>query len=111
MEHFFPEILITYLLPFRQAFSSSGWRYFQGFIVGLLLGYGRYSQKRLHHGGVSGSMIGRFILCCTASLPWLADSQTAVNESMLSLAKLKRCLRRYVIKGLLLRKSASGADL
>ena len=41
MEHCFPEILITYWLPFRQAFSSSGWRYFQGFIAGLLLGYGR----------------------------------------------------------------------
>ena len=55
MEHFFPEILITDWLPFRQAFSSAGWRYFQGNISGLLLGYGRDSQKRLKWGGVSGS--------------------------------------------------------
>lgn len=47
MEHFFPEILITYLLPFRQAFSQPGFAYFQGFIVGLLLLNGRKTVTRI----------------------------------------------------------------
>jgi|TARA_Y100000310_G_C20642572_1_gene794790 hypothetical protein len=37
MEHFFPEILITYLCCFRQAFYSTGYGYFQGFIIAQLL--------------------------------------------------------------------------
>ncbi len=37
MEHFFPEILITYLATFRQAFYSTGYGYFQGFIIAQLL--------------------------------------------------------------------------
>ena len=41
MENFFPEILIQYLLPFRQAFSKPGFGYFQGFIAALLLSQGR----------------------------------------------------------------------
>ncbi|MBI1924920.1 hypothetical protein HYR99_11815 [Candidatus Poribacteria bacterium] len=54
--------------------------------------------------------IGRLILCSTVSLPWVTDSQTVVNESMFSLAKLRRWFRCYVIKGLLFSKPASGAD-
>jgi hypothetical protein len=41
MNNFFPEIVVTYLVPFRQAFSQPGWRYFQGFIWALLLSTGR----------------------------------------------------------------------
>ena len=41
MNDFFPEELIAYLLPFRQAFSQPGWRYFQGFIWAMLLSKGR----------------------------------------------------------------------
>jgi hypothetical protein len=41
MNDFFPEILVTYLLPFRQAFSQPGWRYFQGFMWAMLLSTGR----------------------------------------------------------------------
>ena len=41
MNNFFPTILVTYLLPFRQAFSQPGWRYFQGFIWAMLLSTGR----------------------------------------------------------------------
>lgn len=43
MEHFFPEILITYLACFRSAFLrrfdhySTGYGYFQGFIIAQLL--------------------------------------------------------------------------
>lgn len=37
MEHFFPEILITYLDCFRSAFYSTGYGYFQGFIIAQLL--------------------------------------------------------------------------
>ncbi len=41
MNDFFPTILITYLLPFRQAFYRPGWQYFQGFIWAMLLSGGR----------------------------------------------------------------------
>ncbi len=41
METFFPEILITYLAHFRQGFSASNFRYFQGFIIAFLLKEGR----------------------------------------------------------------------
>lgn len=41
MENVFPTILVTYLLPFRQAFSQPGWQYFQGFIWVMLLSRGR----------------------------------------------------------------------
>ena len=37
MQHFFPEILITYLVCFRSAFYSTGYGYFQGFIIAQLL--------------------------------------------------------------------------
>jgi hypothetical protein len=41
MNHFFPEILLAYLLPFRQAFFQPGWQYFQGYIWALLVSGGR----------------------------------------------------------------------
>jgi hypothetical protein len=41
MNDVFPTILVTYLLPFRQAFSQPGWQYFQGFIWAMLLSRGR----------------------------------------------------------------------
>lgn len=41
MNDFFPTILITYVLPFRQAFYHPGWQYFQGFMWALLLSQGR----------------------------------------------------------------------
>ena len=47
MNDFFPEILITYLWHFRQAFSTPGFGYFQGFIAALLLVYGRHTVTRL----------------------------------------------------------------
>lgn len=37
MEAFFPELLITYLLAFRQAFSETSFRYFPGFIFAVLI--------------------------------------------------------------------------
>jgi hypothetical protein len=54
--------------------------------------------------------IGRFILCSTASLPWVTDSSTTVNESRLSFPKRRRCLRQSVIKRLQCDKSAPEAD-
>ena len=47
MNDFFPEILVTYLLPFRQAFSQPGWRYFQGFIWAMLLSTGRKCMSQI----------------------------------------------------------------
>lgn len=41
MNDFFPTILITYLLPFRQAFYQPGWRYFRGFMWAMLFVRGR----------------------------------------------------------------------
>jgi len=41
MDNFFPAIIIAYLWHFRQAFSSTSFPYFQGFIVALLLKEGR----------------------------------------------------------------------
>ncbi len=47
MDSFFPEILITYLCHFRQAFSSTSFPYFQGFIAALLLSSGRKCVTRI----------------------------------------------------------------
>jgi hypothetical protein len=47
MNHFFPEILVTYVLPFRQAFYQSGWQYFQGFIWAMLLSGGRKCMTQI----------------------------------------------------------------
>lgn len=41
MNDVFPALFLTYLLPFRQAFSQPGWQYFQGFIWAILLSRGR----------------------------------------------------------------------
>lgn len=41
MNNFFPEIVITYLYHFRQAFSQPNFLYFQGFIIAFLLSGGR----------------------------------------------------------------------
>jgi hypothetical protein len=47
MNHFFPTILVTYLLPFRQAFYQPGWQYFQGWIWAVLLSGGRKCVTRI----------------------------------------------------------------
>jgi len=47
MENFFPEILITYLLWFRQAFFKSGFVFFEGFICCQLLAGGRKTITRI----------------------------------------------------------------
>jgi hypothetical protein len=47
MNHCFPEILITYVLPFRQAFYQPGWQYFQGFIWAMLLSGGRKCMTQM----------------------------------------------------------------
>lgn len=41
MNDVFPAIFVAYLLPFRQAFSQPGCRYFQGFIWATLISQGR----------------------------------------------------------------------
>jgi hypothetical protein len=47
METFFPEILITYLCCFRQAFVTSNFSYFQGFIGACLLSGSRKCITRI----------------------------------------------------------------
>lgn len=47
MDTFFPAVMITYLAPFRQAFSQPGWPYFNGFIWALLVVEGRKCVTRL----------------------------------------------------------------
>ena len=47
METFFPEILITYLCCFRQAFLTSNFSYFQGFIGACLLSDSRRCITRI----------------------------------------------------------------
>ena len=47
MENFFPEIWITYLLTFRQAFCKPTFGYFPGFILSLVIGKGRKCLTRL----------------------------------------------------------------
>ena len=47
METFFPEILITYLCCFRQAFLTSNFSYFQGFIGACLLSGSRKCITRI----------------------------------------------------------------
>jgi len=47
MENFFPEILITYLWCFRQAFSATGFPYFQGFIAAQLLSGSRKTVTQI----------------------------------------------------------------
>jgi hypothetical protein len=50
MKDFFPDLLITYLLAFRQSFSTRGFVYFQGFIAALLITEGRKCVTRVAHG-------------------------------------------------------------
>ena len=47
MDNLFPEIVITYLWHFRQAFSSTSFPYFQGFIFAVLLTSGRKCVTRI----------------------------------------------------------------
>lgn len=47
MNHVFPEILVAYLVVFRQAFYRPGWYYFQGFIWALLVSDGRKCVTRI----------------------------------------------------------------
>jgi hypothetical protein len=49
MSDVFPTIFLAYLLPFRQAFSHPGWRYFQGFIWAILLSRGRKCVTQIAH--------------------------------------------------------------
>jgi hypothetical protein len=82
MNDFFPEILVTYLLPFRQAFSQPGWRYFQGFIWAMLLSTGRKCV----------SQIGRTCFFIERSLSswerFLAEQQWDMHQVMLALIGL-----------------------
>lgn len=82
MNDFFPTILITYLLPFRQAFSHPGWRYFQGFIWAMLLSTGRKCV----------SQICRTCFFVDRSLSswerFLAEQQWDMNQVMLALIGL-----------------------
>ena len=85
VSHFFdafPEILVVYLLPFRQAFSQPGWRYFQGFIWAMLLSTGRKCM----------SQIGRTCFFVERSLSswerFLAEQQWDMNQVMLVLIRL-----------------------
>jgi hypothetical protein len=82
MNDFFPEILVTYLLPFRQAFFQPGWRYFQGFIWAMLLSTGRKCV----------SQIGRTCFFIERSLSswerFLAEQQWDMHQVMLSLIGL-----------------------
>lgn len=79
MNNFFPEILVTYLLPFRQAFSQPGWRYFQGFIWAMLVSTGRKCV----------SQIGRTCFFVERSLSswerFLAEQQWDMDQVMLAL--------------------------
>jgi hypothetical protein len=52
MNHVFPEILVAYVLPFRQAFYPAGGRYFQGFIWAMLLAGGRTCVTQIARTGV-----------------------------------------------------------
>ena len=47
METFLPAILVTGLMHFRQGFSSIKFRYFCGFVVGLLIATGGKTSTRL----------------------------------------------------------------
>jgi len=82
MNDFFPEILVTYLLPFRQAFSQPGWRYFQGFIWAMLLSTGRKCV----------SQIGRTCFFVERSLSswerFLAEQQWDMDQVMLAIIGL-----------------------
>lgn len=82
MNDFFPEILVTYLLPFRQAFFQPGWRYFQGFIWAMLLSTGRKCV----------SQIGRSCFFVERSLSswerFLAEQQWDMDQVMLALIGL-----------------------
>jgi hypothetical protein len=71
MNDFFPEILVAYLLSFRQAFYQAGWRYFQGFIWSMLLSGGRKCVTRL--AGRAFSLIGR---CRVGSAFWRSSNGT-----------------------------------
>jgi hypothetical protein len=82
MNNFFPEILVAYMLPFRQAFSQPGWRYFQGFVWALLISTGRKCV----------SQIGRSCFFVDRSLSswerFLAEQRWDMNQVMMSLITL-----------------------
>lgn len=82
MNDFFPTILVTYMLPFRQAFSQPGWRYFQGFMWAMLLSTGRKCV----------SQICRICFFVERSLSswerFLAEQQWDMNQVMLALVRL-----------------------
>jgi hypothetical protein len=82
MNDFFPEILVAYMLPFRQAFSQPGWRYFQGFIWAMLLSGGRKCVTQ----------IARTCFFIDRSLSswerFLAEQQWDVTQVMLALVGL-----------------------
>jgi len=79
MNDFFPEILIAYVLPFRQAFSKPGWQYFQGFIWAMLLTKGRKCVTQ----------IGRTCFFVDRSLSswerFLAEQQWDMNQVIFAL--------------------------
>ena len=78
MNNFFPDLLITYLLPFRQAFSIPGFRYFQGFIVATLLLEGRKCITRIASACffIDKSLASweRFLAGATWNLPQVTES-------------------------------------
>jgi len=82
MNDFFPTILVTYLLPFRQAFSQPGWQYFQGFVWAMLLSTGRKCV----------SQICRTCFFVDRSLSswerFLAEQQWDMTQVMLALIRL-----------------------
>lgn len=78
MNNFFPDLLITYLLSFRQAFSLPGFRYFQGFIVATLLLEGRKCITRIASACffIDKSLASweRFLAGATWDLPQVTES-------------------------------------
>lgn len=88
MEELFPQIVINYLLSFRQAFSQTGFPYFCGIVVGLLLQESRKTTAKLARNCLflekSPSSWERFFSQAQWSLPMVIDQLIKLVQEQLS---------------------------